>query len=100
MGPMSVDDAKWQAESDARTLAEAKRIMADNSRLTAAQIAAKVMADKEEEEAKAMRKVADGGDPTRKPPQPGSGGSGPIQGGRSRIADSMAKVPLVMIKKK
>jgi len=60
MSPISREktDAEWQAEEDARSLARAEEIKADESRLSKAQDAAKVMADEEAEKAKAMRKVA------------------------------------------
>jgi hypothetical protein len=51
-------EAEWQAEDDARSLAQAEEIKADKPRLDKAQDAAKRMADEEAERAKAMRKVA------------------------------------------
>jgi hypothetical protein len=51
-------EADWQAQGDARTLMEAKVIVLDPKRLTAAQVAAKKMADEKMAEALAMRKVA------------------------------------------
>lgn len=73
--PISADEKRWRAESDARTLAEAERIKNDQPRLTEAQAAANRMADEEAEQARAMRKVAG-----RKKP----GGSGPHNTG-SRV---------------
>ena len=55
---LSADEKRWQAEHDARTLAEAEQIKQDEKRLADAQTAAKRMADEEAEKAKAMRKVA------------------------------------------
>lgn len=51
-------EADWQAQDDARALAQAEEIKADKPRLDKAQQAAKKMADEEAERAKAMRKVA------------------------------------------
>ena len=51
-------DKTWQARCDASTLAEAKTIMTDPKRLTAAAKAAKKLADDKHEEAKAMSQVA------------------------------------------
>ena len=60
---MTKQDLKWQAENDARTLADAKVIMTDSKRLSAAKKAAESIADKQMKEAKAMKKVAGvGGD--------------------------------------
>lgn len=56
--PVTAEDRKWRAESDARTLADAQRIKEDLPRLESAQEAAKRMADEEAEKAKAMRKIA------------------------------------------
>jgi hypothetical protein len=55
---LSPDERKWQAENDARTLAEAEQIKEDKTRLEAAQSAAKRMLEEEEERTRAMRKVA------------------------------------------
>jgi len=57
---MSIDagEAKWRAESDVRSLVEADIIRKDKARLKSAVNAAKSMAKKEEEEAKATKKVA------------------------------------------
>jgi len=51
-------EAEWQAEYDARSLAEAEKIKNDPRRLQRAQTAAGRLAEKEKEEAKAMSKVA------------------------------------------
>jgi len=53
-------EAQWQAEYDARSLAEAEKIKNDPRRLERAQTAAGRLAEKEKEEAKAMSKVAGG----------------------------------------
>ena len=52
-------DKKWQAESDARTLMDAKVILKDKKRLTAAQSAAKKLASEKIKEADAMNAVAE-----------------------------------------
>lgn len=51
-------DSDWQAEMDARTLAEAEVIKNDKQRETAAKLKAKQMADRQAEETAALRKVA------------------------------------------
>lgn len=51
-------ERKWQAEQDARTLAEAKVIAADRRRVNAACAAAKKMAGEKMKEAKAMQGVS------------------------------------------
>lgn len=57
---MSVEDKKWQAQSDARTLAEAEVIKGDPERLKAAQEAAVKLAEESREEAEGMSMVAKG----------------------------------------
>lgn len=57
--PTSVDDKRWQAESDARTLSEATIIRDDEERLDAAKIAADRLAEEERERAEALEKVND-----------------------------------------
>jgi len=57
---MTAEDKKWQAECDARTLAEAEAIKDDKDRLSAAQEAAKAMVDEKQAEAAGMAKVASG----------------------------------------
>ena len=52
------DEDKWQARSDAQTLAEAKVINGDNSRLGRAQVAAVDMAAEKQEDAESMARVA------------------------------------------
>jgi hypothetical protein len=56
--PVKFNEKKWQAECDARTLADAKVIMSDKSRLKAAAKEAGKMADCKMEEAKAMKSIA------------------------------------------
>lgn len=55
---VSAEEKKWQAESDARTLAEAEVIKGDPDRLKAAQESAKGMAEEKSDEAAAMKKIA------------------------------------------
>lgn len=55
---LSADEKKWKAESDARTLSEAEIIKKDESRLVAAQEAAKELAKDSKKEAEAMDDVA------------------------------------------
>ena len=59
LGEIPSED-KWQAESDARTLAEADVIRKDTNRRTAAEKVAEEMAKRQEAEAAAMAKVAKG----------------------------------------
>ncbi len=54
----ALEDKKWQAECDARTLAEAEAIKKDAARLKAAAKAAEGMKDEKMDEAKAMAKIA------------------------------------------
>lgn len=56
--PMTAEDKKWQADSDARTLAEAKVIEKDPARMKIAMNAAKKMAKDRMDEANAMKAVA------------------------------------------
>ena len=58
---MEAQEAKWKAENDARTLAEADVITKDKNRMEAAQKAAEEMAAEQEKEAEAMKKVSEGG---------------------------------------
>ena len=55
---LTVQDKKWQAESDARILADADVIKKDRTRLIAATKEAKVMAKEQKERSTAMTKVA------------------------------------------
>lgn len=57
---MPTSEKDWEAESDARTLAEADVIRKDTARLTAAEKAAVDMAKRKKEEADAMAKIAKG----------------------------------------
>ena len=60
MAATPTSDAEWQAQSDARTLAEAEQIKADAQRLTRAQAKARGMADEKAQDAAALRRVAGG----------------------------------------
>ena len=51
-------EQNWEAENDARTLAEASVIQKDSKRAAAAAKVAVDMANKKKEEAEAMRKVS------------------------------------------
>ena len=55
---MPKTEAQWQAEDDARTLAQAEVIKQDQARLANARNAAAKIAAREREEANAMSKVA------------------------------------------
>lgn len=55
---MPTTDEQWQAESDARTLAEAETIKADAGRNLKAQKAAARLLDEKEKEAEALRMLA------------------------------------------
>ncbi len=57
--PETADEKRWQAESDARSLSEAKIISDDEKRLAAAKVAAERLAEEERERAEAMEKVSD-----------------------------------------
>lgn len=56
--PVKFDEAKYKAECDARTLADAKMIQADRKRVNAACAAAKRMAAEKMKEANAIGAVA------------------------------------------
>ena len=56
-GPKSEED--WQAECDARTIAEGEVIKADEKRFERAQAAAKKMAEAAAVEANALKAIAD-----------------------------------------
>ena len=58
MTKLSVDEKKWQAESDAETMARYEEIMADSVRRNAAIKAAKEKASDLNKRANAMNKVA------------------------------------------
>ncbi len=51
-------DKKWEREDDARTLARAQEIMSNKTRYSGAVKEAKIMAVKEDEQIKAMKKIA------------------------------------------
>lgn len=61
------NEAKWQAESDARTLADANEIKQDKVRLDKATNAADNLADKKQSELSSLRKVANAGNNVQKP---------------------------------
>lgn len=56
--PVTDEEKKWRAESDARTLAEAEVIKNDEQRLKLAKEVAKKMAEKAQDEAHSMKTVA------------------------------------------
>lgn len=56
--PTTADEKRWQAESDARTLSEAKIISDDENRLSAAKTAAERLAEEERKRAEALEKVS------------------------------------------
>ena len=58
MSKLSVDEKKWQAESDAETMARYEEIMSDSARRNAAIKAAKEEASELNKRANAMNKVA------------------------------------------
>jgi hypothetical protein len=51
-------EKQWQAESDARTLAEAERIKSETSRFKSAQMAAKKMVSDQQKDLQSLSKVA------------------------------------------
>ena len=55
---MTAEDKKWQAKSDAQTLADANVILSDDKRLKAAKKAAKDLADDAKERFEGMLRVA------------------------------------------
>ena len=57
---ISKSESEWEAESDARTIAEAEVIRNDSARLIKAQAAAKRLADEARERAEAMERAAKG----------------------------------------
>ena len=62
---MSADEKRWQAESDADTMARYEEIMADSARKRAAISAAKAKATDLNKRANAMNKVAGTKSPSR-----------------------------------
>ena len=58
--PVTADEKRWQAESDARTLSQGTIIKADENRMAAAKKAADRLAEEEQEQAEALKKVASG----------------------------------------
>lgn len=64
---MAIDEKRWRAESDARSLATAAEVQNDSARMKAAQAMAKKMAVEKEKELAGMRKAAGGTKPAFKP---------------------------------
>ena len=64
---MAAQERKWQAENDAHTLAEAKKIKADKGRSTRASREAKKMATEQQKHASALNKVAQKAAPKKEP---------------------------------
>ena len=56
-GPTTAEEKRWEAESDAQTLSEAKIISGDENRLSAAKVAADRLAEEAKERAEALEKV-------------------------------------------
>lgn len=56
--PVTADEKRWQAESDARTLSEAEIISDDENRMAAAKVAADRLAEEERKNAEALEKVS------------------------------------------
>ena len=54
----TAEEKKWQAENDARTLADAEVIKKDGVRLGEAAKAAKTMAEEQQEKATALARIA------------------------------------------
>ena len=81
--PVTAEDKRWRAESDARTLAEATVIQKDAQRMKAATEAAARMAEEQRKEAAAMTSVA-----RRK----GNTGSGGIVKGGAKKPNTSEKV--------
>lgn len=55
---LSAQEKKWQAQDDARTLATAEAIKNDAARMRAAKREAKKMAEEQEQQAMAMKTIA------------------------------------------
>lgn len=64
--PMTAEDKKWRAESDARTLAEAEEIRADKNRLSMAIAAARRLYKEALKQANMKAKVANYKSPPRR----------------------------------
>lgn len=60
MAAQDFDDERWKAESDANTLAESDVIKADEGRMTAAESAARRMAEEAEIRAASLRNIVEG----------------------------------------
>ena len=92
---MTAQDREWQRESDARTLAEAEQIKSDKGRLRGATTEAKKMVKRDEERAKAMKKVAKRTPTRRRAPSraipTGKGTGGAVVRSNTRTPLSRAK---------
>lgn len=92
---MDAQERAWQRESDARTLAEAEQIKSDKGRLRGATTEAKKMVKKDEDRAKAMKKVAKRAPNRRKAPSrvipTGKGTGGAVVRSNTRTPLSRAK---------
>ena len=99
--PLTAEDKQWQAKDDARTLAEANVIREDADRMSAAQTAAKQMAEDEREKATALGKVASGKQSTAKRPVGQSAFAAPT-GNKASKSDSkgIAEMPVTFLNKK
>lgn len=97
--PMTASDKRWQAESDANTLAEAQVIANNPERMTAAKAAAKRIADEQADRTQSLRKVA-GKKAGTKPYVEKTGVSrGPAPNAQSGGSpDGMAAVPVTFLK--
>lgn len=58
MAPRKAEELRWQAESDARTMAQYQEIMSDKARMSRAIKAAQVEANNLEKRASAMKAAA------------------------------------------
>lgn len=65
MASLSVEDKKWRAESDARTLIEAKKILNDKSRKSSTLKEVKVISKEAQETLKNANSIAKSGVSTR-----------------------------------
>ena len=66
LGTIAVNERKWQAEDDARTLARAAELQSDAKRMAAAKKVAAAMVSAKQKELVAMKRVA--GKPTKPTP--------------------------------
>ncbi len=63
--PMSVEEERWRAEEDARTLARAEEIKADAKRHAKAVAQAQAMLNEQNDRLKSLKKIA-GSEPSKK----------------------------------